>query len=355
MRLRFTRGTISAMAALAVVVALHTGVWFWATGQEAASAEAWAAAQRARGWSVSFTPAGRAGWPLAAYARVTDLHITGFPPLIGVTAEHAMFGIDALHPTTAVLRIDGKLLVQLAGLPDLTLSADRLEARVPLAQGQAPAEADLDTDQLRIGSGDTTWLTVQSGHLHAAAAPATGALAQGLAQGLTMTLQAGPASLPDTPPPGAPPALWALGPTIQRLELAAELSLPKPGDAGLAAAATAWRDAGGVLKLTLAAFDWGKLSASGQASLALDAALQPAGQARLHLAGFAETLSALTAGHVIPPRTATAAGAILALLARRQPDGTMAVEAPLTLQDSVLQFGRIPLLRLPMLQWPTAR
>jgi hypothetical protein len=57
----------------------------------------------------------------------------------------------------------------------------------------------------------------------------------------------------------------------------------------------------------------------------------------------------------MPARTATAAGAILALLARKQPDGTLLVEAPLTLQDSVLQFGRIPLLRVPMLQWPGAR
>ncbi len=351
MRLRLPRGTRMAVAVLAAVAVLHTAVWFWASTQAEAAAESWAAAQRARGWSVSFTPAGRAGWPLAAYARVTGLHIAAFPPLAGVDADSATFGIGILHPTTAVLRIEGPARLQIAGLPDLTLSAERLEARGPLAQSQGPTEADLDTDQLRVGSGDTTWLTVQSGHLHAAVTPATGNLARGLA----LTLQAGPASLPDTPPPGAPPALWALGPTVQRLDLAAELGLPKPGDAGPTAAATAWRDAGGVLKLTLAAFDWGRLGATGQASVSLDAALQPAGQARLHLTGFTETLAALTAGHVIAPRTATAAGAILALLSRPQPDGTMAVEAPLALQDGVLQFGRIPLLRMPKLQWPAAR
>ena len=53
----------------------------------------------------------------------------------------------------------------------------------------------------------------------------------------------------------------------------------------------------------------------------------------------------------MPQRSAMAAGAVLALMARPQPSGPPVVEVPLSLQDRTLSLGRIPLLRLPELVW----
>jgi hypothetical protein len=333
--------------ALALLGALHTGAWFWATGAMAQAVAQWAAAQRAQGVSVSFRPAGRTGWPLAAGTGLSDLRIGG---VAGVAAETVQVSVSLLHPRTLVVRFAGATRLTLAGQSVATLRADRLEARLPLTGDAAPRSATLNADALRIGGDSDVWLTVRAVRLRAdvTTVPPAGAAT------LAVALQAGPAALPDPLPPGAPQALAALGREIQRLDLDATMPLPTPLPGGPLATATAWRDAGGTVKVALNAFDWGRLSATGTATGGLDAALQPTGQARLRLAGFTETLDALVAGHVMAQRSATAAGAILSLLARPRADGTPEVDAPLTLQDRVLQFGRFPLARLPPLQWPSA-
>ena len=335
-----------AIAAVAALVALHAGAWFWASGEAASQLDRWAGALHAQGWNLTYSKAGRAGWPLSAFTRITDIHLDG--PL-GLTADAADLGGSLLHPTQATLRLDGTLRLTLGNLPVLTLQAQRLEAGVPLGQGPHPDRVDIDAAQLRITEGGAERVSVQQAHLQLSRPPSAGRLPM-----LAFTLQAGPARLPDPPAPEAPSPLLALGTMIQRLDIAGTVDMPVVQPAGPAAAAIAWRDAGGTLRLSLAAFEWGPLHAAGQATATLDPTLQPTGQARLRLSGFTETLNALTAGHVIPARTATAAGAVLALLARPGPDGTMEVEAPLTLQDHMLQFGRIPILRLPILQWQSA-
>ncbi len=333
-----------AAAALLAVAAAHPGLWFWATGTAAAALQQWATDQRARGWQVSFTPAGRAGWPMAALARVTDLRMSPAQGQADLTVDAAAIGLGVLDPGAATLQLQGAVRLHIGDLPEIRLTADRLAARVPLTAGQPPHAADLVAEQLRIGSDSAVWLTVAAADLQIVLAPSAAG-----GQSVTARLRAGPATITPPADPAAAATAAALGTQVQRIDIATALTLPPQRQD--APAAVAWRDAGGTLQLTLAALDWGHISASGEARLALDAAMQPTGQARLHLAGFNEALQALASGHVIPPRTATAAGAILSLLARPQPDGSLAVDAPLTLQDSMLQLGRIPLLRVPKLQW----
>jgi hypothetical protein len=89
------------------------------------------------------------------------------------------------------------------------------------------------------------------------------------------------------------------------------------------------------------------------ATLALDEQLQPMGAASAHLIGYAETLDALAVRGAISKSAATAAKAVLSLLAHTPEDGGPPdVEVPLTLQYRTLSMRQVPLLRLPELDWP---
>lgn len=110
---------------------------------------------------------------------------------------------------------------------------------------------------------------------------------------------------------------------------------------------------GGSLAIERLALGWGPLGLSASATIALDAQLQPMGTATARVLGYSEALDSLAAQNVITRRTATAAKAVLALIARTPEGGqTPEVEVPLTLQDRVLSMRQIPLARIPPLVWP---
>jgi hypothetical protein len=68
--------------------------------------------------------------------------------------------------------------------------------------------------------------------------------------------------------------------------------------------------------------------------------------------GYADTLDALATHGVISKSAATAAKAVLSLLANSPDDGSPPdVEVPLTLQYRTLSMRQIPLVRLPELDW----
>jgi hypothetical protein len=117
--------------------------------------------------------------------------------------------------------------------------------------------------------------------------------------------------------------------------------------------ATAWRDGGGSVQLQRVSVDWGPLHVSGSATLALDEQLQPMGAGISHLAGYGATLDALAAGGTLSRSAATAAKAVLSLLANAPVDDETAdVEVPLTLQYRTLSMRQVPLVRLPEIDWP---
>jgi hypothetical protein len=77
------------------------------------------------------------------------------------------------------------------------------------------------------------------------------------------------------------------------------------------------------------------------------------GSGTAHLVGYAEALDKLAAGAVLTKSAATAAKAVLSLLAGSGADDEPAnVDVPLTLQYRTLSMRQVPLLRLPELDWP---
>jgi hypothetical protein len=127
-----------------------------------------------------------------------------------------------------------------------------------------------------------------------------------------------------------------------------------PAAAGLTATASAWRVAGGSVKIRHLALGWGPLGVSGSATLALDEDLQPMGTGTSHLVGYTAALDALAAQGAISRSAATAANAVLSLLSNAPGEGEPPeVDVPLTLQYRTLSMRQVPLIRFPELDWPT--
>ena len=124
-----------------------------------------------------------------------------------------------------------------------------------------------------------------------------------------------------------------LGPHIASLAVDGALNGPVPLGRTPAERATAWRDGGGSAEIRHLALVWGPLDLTGSATLALDEQLQPMGAASARVLGYAETLDSLATHAAISRSAATAAKAVLSLLANSPGDGSPPdVEVPLTLQ-----------------------
>ena len=184
-----------------------------------------------------------------------------------------------------------------------------------------------------------------------------GLRAQGLAVGLltgeivaatapTLTLSAEAIDLP-------PETNWAFGPHISSLAVDATVrgGLPPPG--ALPAMVEAWRGTGGAVDVTHLALGWGPLGVAATGQGRFDEHLQPAGNAELHVIGFAKALEALAGQHVISKDAARAATAVLTLLSRVPQDGgAPEVQVPLVLKDRMVLMGKTPLVRVPEVVWP---
>jgi hypothetical protein len=343
---------IIAAAVLAVLAAGATGAWFWAASRAEAALQAWAAHQRALGWKLEMSPATQGGFPLAVTLHVTGLRLETDPTMppgpVMFAAERASFGANLVEPRRLLLHFDGAQQLRFGQGPVIPFVAQDVLLVLPIRPGMPLHEGDLTIDGLRVTlPGTDAVIAAENVHVHGEVHPAAG---KGQAV-LSFAVQSGPLVLPTGP--ALPSQLAAMGTRVDRLVLEGAVTGPVPPAPDPAATASAWRDGGGALTLQKLVLDWGKLSLEGSAQLGLDDRLQPTGQLTARLSGYAETLDALTAGGAVPPRTATAAKAVLSLMARPQQVGPAMVEVPLTLQNGTLLLGRIPLARMPELHWPS--
>jgi hypothetical protein len=146
---------------------------------------------------------------------------------------------------------------------------------------------------------------------------------------------------------------WPLGPNISSLSADGALNGPLPETRDIKAWAEAWRDGGGSLEIRHLALGWGPLGLTSTATLALDEQLQPMGSGSGHVVGYAATLDRLAAGGKLTKSAATAAKAVLSLMAgTADGDEPSSVDVPLTLQYRTLSMRQVPLVRLPELDWP---
>lgn len=334
------RAAFAVLLVLVVLAAAHTGLWFVMSQRLAEGWDAWVRLRQAQGWQVAHGEPARGGWPLAATLALPEIRLRDDGAGLGWAAERAVLRVEMAEP--------GRLLIDAAGPGRLRLgdaelgyTAGLLRAGLPLDRGgQAEVLAgrlrlDLPAGPMEVGSAR---LDLRTDAAATSAQPAL--LATLVAEALEI--------------PGAPPA--AFGRRIEGLGADLAVTGPVPAAARPAARAAAWRDGGGTLELRGLTMRWGPVAAAAAATLALDEALQPAGAGTLRLTGAVEAVDALAGAGLIDRRSAGMARAVLPMLARTPPGGgPPTLEVPMTLERRALALGRIPVTRLPPLDWSAMR
>lgn len=306
---------------------------------------AWVAEQSAAGWQIAASEASISGWPGSAVVAVPTLSLRHqgpeIPGQIAAAAAEVTLSVPLFVPTALRISVGGPLHVRVGNGPDLILSSAVNAVSVPLVASEQRTVV-AEAQQLRMEPAAGTWRTT-IGSLNTRAE--IDIAADGTAPPVTFTVDADAVGLPAA-------MKWPLGPTIASLSLNGEVNgkLPQPTD--VAKWAKAWRDGGGSLQIDHLAVTWGPLRLTGGATLALDDELQPMGSGNGRIVGYAAALDQLAAGGVLTKSAATAAKAVLSLLADTSGDDEPgAVEVPLTLQYRTLSMRQVPLVRLPEVDW----
>ncbi|HVZ09851.1 DUF2125 domain-containing protein [Rhodopila sp.] len=344
------RKTWIILAAIPVLLlAGDLAYWQYGVSRLRAGLRDWVAARRAEGWEVAMGQPSRGGWPYAASLTVPNLSLRhrgpAMPGDVRWASASVMLSMPLYQPTGLTIRLEGPQHVQLGDAQDMVITGEALDWSVDLLATRTTLPLTLRARGLRLEPAGGGW--------HATA---------GL---LSMDIEIAEAPDPTTPPVrfslsaeaiGLPSSVrWALGPTLSSLATDGKFSGSVPADRSerdMAGWAAAWRDNGGSLEISHFAMGWGPLGVTGGATLALDEELQPMGSGTVRLLGFAEALDRLAAGGVMTKSAATAAKAVLSLLAGSAAgDEPSSVDVPLTLQYRTLSMRQVPLLRLPELDW----
>ncbi|MBE9605788.1 DUF2125 domain-containing protein [Acetobacteraceae bacterium H6797] len=340
------RGFRLALVALAAIVLLgigHTLLWRWMGNQLEAGLRSWTEARRAQGWEVDYGTPVRGGWPLAATLTLPNLHLVGggtaVPGGIDWQAGAVTLRVGLPHVQTLIIDLPDPQRLG-THLGDLSFAAERLEGRVTMVSGIPPREAEIIAEGLRVGTASGA-LTVRS--LNATVDSRSTATESEAA--VMLKAHAEDAQLPQPSP---------LGQTVQSVDLEAALTGPTPPGRQPRERAAAWRDSGGTLELRSLTMHWGQLGLSGAATMALDGNLQPMGAGTLRLTGAEALVDALASTGTIDPRNAGLVKAMLSLVTTKPADGgAPQVELPLTLERQRLSAARIPLMKMPAIDWPT--
>jgi hypothetical protein len=319
-----------------ILAAGHTALWFWAAGALEQQVAMNLAHGLAPGWRASHGPLSRDGWPLQAAVHVPDMVIAQEGGAVAWSAARLSVSISLTRPRTLVVAASGRQSLRLGRNPPIPFSAEVMRAEAPLGAERslslAVANLQAELPQGPLGLGRLA-VTGRSWPGAGRDEPA-----------LSLDLAADALSLPPGP--------WPLGPLVQRIGLAATVSGPVPPSPDPRERAEAWRDGDGTLSIRSLDIAWGKVTLAATARLALDARLQPAGDATTRITGYGELLDALVASRMLEPRAAMGARAVLGLMARAPSGGgPPVVEVPATLHNRTLSLGRIPLVRVPELVW----
>ncbi len=324
------------LLAVPLVVLLADAAYWWIASRNLRDGyNAWLANARAAGWTVVTDAPKSGGWPLAASLSIRRVTLDGgtrdIPGGLTWNTDRLVLRVDLIDPRMLRANASGQQKLRVGDTPEIPYTAHRLELALPVVAAPWPDTLELSAENLRGPNA-----SVASLQFHLAGTPPNP---------LGFTLQARGISPP-------PDVARPFGPGTASLSLDGTLA-----DAPVAAATpklwmSAWHQANGKLALEHLALAWGPLDLTATAMLTLDDKLQPAGSASAKASGYAETLDSLATHSVISRSAATAAKAVLSLLATTPADGSApSVEVPLTLRDRTLSMSMVPLLRLPTVEW----
>jgi hypothetical protein len=337
-----------AIAVSVLLVAAEVAYWRIAAERLRTGYQAWLAEQVAQGWNVGSGPLSIGGWPGAATLTVPNLTLRHAGPTIpgdlNIASAGITLSVSLSNPNNLRLSLTGPMHVRAGELPDIIVAADETSADVPLQQ-TGPLRIALHVGGLRVEPATGAWhMTV--GLLNAQAEIAASPPADQSQPAATFSMSSEAIALPAN-------VKWPLGSNISSLSVDGRVNGPLPTSRDITHWAEAWRDGGGSLEITHLALGWGPLGLTSSATLALDDQLQPMGSGNGRIVGYAETLDRLAAAGMLTKSAATAAKAVLSLMAgTSDADEPSAVDVPLTLQYRTLSMRQVPLVRLPEVDWP---
>lgn len=309
------------LATLVLVALVHGAAWLGAVELLRHAHRAWVEARRAEGWVIRHDVPIRQGWPLAAGLRMD-----------AVVAEAPA----SLAAPGAVVRLETLELAVAATEPWL-LRFRAVEARAEIP-GRSRVVANGAVGQARIRGareGEVTLTSVTADEGGAASSVRLVFEADG-----SLILAGRDIDLP-------PRATVPLGQRVGLVKARVRTVPTWPGTDPLA-----WRDRAARLHLDSLVLEWGALRATGSAALALDASLQPEGEARLDASGLPEVVGALAGAGVLAPRDAALARLALAGLQRRPTGGGPSyVPIELGLSDQRLTVNGFALGQVPFVAW----
>ena len=343
------RNLLTLLTAVLVLLAGSAIAWVIAEHQLRSGLANWIAARRAAGWSASSGQTSSGGWPLAATLTVPDVALSAplrdLPGGLSWHVDRVVLKLTWLHPLALQLDAAGKQNIRLGSGPEIPYTAERLQAKTPFFRATRNGVFDLVGEMVKAriplgGIQDVVAIT------HLSLQTKTMPQAQPDHPSLTAVLSANNIELPAR-------VQSPLGKQIAMVDLDLALMGPLSDAPSITTRANEWRSAGGSLHVQRLQTSWGPLGLKAEANLKLDSDLQPTGTATAQVTGYAETLDALARGGVITRSGATAAKALLSLVATA-PDNARPeqVDVPLSLQDRTLSMRQFPLLRLPELDWP---
>jgi hypothetical protein len=339
---------IIAAAILLGLLAGDVAYWRIAAGRLKTGYQHWLAGRIAEGWDIRSGALSIGGWPGAARVFVPNLtlrHLSGaIPGEIQVAAASVDLSMSLLDPASLQISLTGPAHVRANGSPDMIVTSEENSVSVPLLSvGRRRIELNVQNLRIEPASGD--WHTTLGLVNASVDVPEQREVSQ---PGSSIAFTASAEAI-------ALPALvkWPLGTNISSITLGGSVNGPIPMSRDLTAGAEAWRDGGGSLAISHFTMGWGPLGLTASATLALDDQLQPMGSGNGRLVGYAATLDKLAAAGILTKSAATAAKAVLLLMAGAgDPDRPPAVDVPLTLQYRTLSMRQVPPLRLPELDWP---
>lgn len=308
---------------LAVIVLLHGIFWLSSVRRLDVLVEEKAQLLRGQGWRVVLGAAQPWGWPASAGLR---------------------FGPSSIE------------------MGGLAWQADRATIDAPprwpwSMSGAAPSTAQMRAEgqRVRLGSGPAHMVVARDLRVEVSGDAAT---LVGTGVGVARLLEAEALRLRLAPDGLALAArrfkLFASGrmdvPVVDTLTLHASATPPVRWVGGLRPAATAWRQANGVVDVSDMALTMGRVHAVGRGRVWLDEALQPRLDGSMRVTGYEAGLDDLVTAGVLARQGGVAAKAVLGLLAAPALDG--GADVPVQVAAGTLTVARFPLLRLPMLEWP---
>ncbi|MGH6988546.1 MAG: DUF2125 domain-containing protein [Stellaceae bacterium] len=329
----FKIAVIAIIVLLLAAAAGYSGYWFVTANALKVGLKAWTTNQRADGYDIAWSEPRITGFPLRF--RIVLRHVAlarGGPALYRVTAPLVTGEATPFDLSRWKVAAPGGARGTVQGV-DGTIRAATMFGQVRIGPRH---------DRLALTAHTVTGEGATAGAIDAALTLPHQPPRSYHDPGLAARLQLFHLVLPE--------AVRPLGKTIESIafDVTVEGGLP-PGD--WRAALREWSDSGGTVEINHAALQWGALRLEGNGTLALDQALQPEAAMTAAIINQDTLIDAALTSHLLTPGSAAVVKTVLDLLAKRGPDGTKRLTAPVTIQNQTLSVGNVRIGRLPTIRW----